>query len=73
MGRTALPPLPPRDSPEFERLLLERAQLWLNARGRDAEGLIAVADLTPNDYTLRKEVIGKFPNVAQERSAREGA
>ena len=52
---------PEYGSPEFQRLARERSVAWLDTRGRDAAGLIAIWDLTGDDALL-KEAAEKFPN-----------
>ncbi len=53
-------PLPKFGSPDFDRVLRERGMAWLNARGRDATGLITIFDLT-RDYMLLEEAEERFP------------
>jgi tetratricopeptide (TPR) repeat protein len=58
----APPPVwPEMRSPAFKRMAGERAQPWLEARGRNATGLIAMWDLT-GDEALLKEAAERFPN-----------
>lgn len=54
-------PLPKFGTPEFKNTLHERGQKWLDSRGRDAAGLIAMWDLT-RDKALLAEAAKKFPD-----------
>lgn len=54
-------PLPKFGTPEFKTALRERGMEWLNARGRDATGLITMFDLT-GEYMLLEEAEEKFPD-----------
>jgi hypothetical protein len=54
-------PMPRFGTPEFNSVLLDRGRKWLDSRGRDAAGLIAMWDLT-GDRTFLDEAAEKFPN-----------
>lgn len=57
----AAQPRPKPGTPEFKRTMLERGQKWLDSRGRDAAGLVAMWDLT-GDNALLREAAEKYPN-----------
>lgn len=65
-GKGAVAPLAWRETgtPQFKTMARQRALPWLDARGRDAAGLIALWDLT-GDETLLKEAAEKFPDDPQ--------
>lgn len=68
-------PLPKFGTPEFKRTLFERGQKWLDSRGRDAAGLLAVWNLT-GDKAFLDEAADKFPNdprVCMEMIQRGGS
>ncbi len=54
-------PWPKFGTPEFKHTLHERGLKWLDLRGRDAEGLTALFDLT-GDKALLAEAAEKFPD-----------
>jgi hypothetical protein len=53
-------PLPEYGSHLFQSVMHERGLVWLNSRGRDAAGLIALWDITYDEELLR-EAAEKFP------------
>lgn len=54
-------PLPKFGTPEFKSALKVRGLKWLDSRGRDAAGLVAMWDLT-RDAELLTEASRKFPD-----------
>ena len=54
-------PWPKFGTPEFKSALKERGLKWLDSRGRDAAGLVAMWDLT-RDAELLTEAAEKFPD-----------
>ncbi len=60
-GNGAAVTWPKYGTDEFRRTLAERGEQWLNARGRDAENLIILFDLT-QDNRLLDEARRRFPD-----------
>ena len=59
-GNGAAVTWPKYGTDEFNATLVERGQQWLDARGRDADGLIILFDLT-HDANLLVEAMKKYP------------
>jgi hypothetical protein len=55
-----VPPLPAFGTPEFKKALLARGQKWLDSRGRDAVGLVAMWYLA-GEQSVLDEAAEKFP------------